>query len=50
MKHGMIGSKKMSLMPKKLGHILDIIFVIFVFLFVFFTIWVFYVLLQIAHI
>lgn len=50
MKHGTIGNKKMSLMPKWLEHVLDIVFVIFVFLFVFFTIWVFYVLLQVTHI
>lgn len=50
MKHGIIGSKKMSLMPKWLEHVLNIGFVLLMFFFVFFTIWVFYVLLQVAHI
>lgn len=50
MKHGTIGSKKISLMPKWLECVLNIIFVLFVFFFVFFTIWVFYVLLQVTHI
>lgn len=47
MKHGVIGDKKMSLMPKWTEHILNILFVIFTFAIVFGVIWVFYVLLQI---
>ena len=47
MKHGVIGNKKMSLMPKWIEHILNILFVIFTFAIVFGVIWVFYVLLQI---
>ena len=50
MKQGMIGDKKMSLMPKWLDGVLDILFVLFVFIMVFVIIWVFYVLLQITHI
>lgn len=47
MKHGVIGKKKMSLMPKWLENILNIIFALFVFLLTFGVIWIFYVLLQI---
>jgi hypothetical protein len=50
MKYGKIGDKKMSLMPKWLDEILNILFVLFIFVMVFTIIWVFYVLLQITHI
>ena len=50
MKQGVIGDKKMSLIPKWVDHILNILFAVFVFAMVFGVIWVFYVLLQISHI
>ena len=50
MKQGVIGDKKMSLMPKWAECVLNILFAIFVFAIVFGVIWVFYVLLQISHI
>ena len=50
MKRGMIGDKRMSLMPKWLDGILNILFVLFTFIMVFTIMWVFYVLLQITHI
>lgn len=50
MKHGVIGDKKTSLMPKWAECVLNILFAIFVFAIVFGVIWVFYVLLQISHI
>ena len=50
MKHGVIGDKKTSLMPKWVECVLNILFAIFTFAIVFGVIWVFYVLLQISHI
>lgn len=47
MKHGVIGDKKTSLMPKWMEYVLNILFAFFVFAMTFGVIWVFYVLLQI---
>ena len=50
MKYGRIGDKKISLMPKWLENIRNLIFAFVVFLLVFASIWVFYVVLEITHI